>query len=94
MSDTVFSKTELKVRAIARRRANAQLVRVPWSRFRKAYDEYPRWQALALWIQAVIEVRDSAPSWLTEHLRKRCPGFLQHKASSPEPTAMGPHLLE
>jgi hypothetical protein len=94
MSNGKFSKSELRVRAVARRRANAQLARVPWSRFRKAYDEYPRWQALALWIQAVIEVRDSVPSWLTEDLRERCPGFLQHEANSPEPKAMSLHLLE
>jgi hypothetical protein len=46
-----FSKTELKVQGIARRRADDQLLRVPWGRFRSAYEEYPRWHALALWVQ-------------------------------------------
>jgi hypothetical protein len=94
MSDTKFSNSELKVQAIARRRANAQLMRVPWARFRKAYEKYPRWQALALWIQAVSAAQDSVPSWLTDDLRKRCPGFVEHEATSHEPKLMGLHLLE
>jgi hypothetical protein len=94
MSDDRFSISELKVRAIARRRANAQLVRVPWSRFRKAYEEYPRWQALALWTQAVIAAQDSVPSWLMDDLRKHCPSFIEHGANSNEPKLMGLHLLE
>jgi hypothetical protein len=94
MSNGKFSKSEVKVQAIARRRANAQLVRVSWSRFRKAYEEYPGWQALALWTQAVIAAQDSVPSWLTDELRKRCPGFIEHEANSNEPKLMGLHLLE
>lgn len=94
MSDGKFSKSELKVRAIARRRANAQLMRVPWSRFQKAYEEYPRWQALALWVQAIISARDSVPAWLTDDLRKHCPGFVEHEEASHAPKVMGLHLLE
>ena len=94
MRDGKFSKSELKVQAIAMRRANAQLLRVPWSRFRKAYEEYPRWQALALWVQAVIAARDSVPAWLTDDLRKHCPGFVEHEGTSHEPKVMGLHLLE
>jgi hypothetical protein len=44
-----FSSIELKVEGMARRKANHQLLRVPWGRFRGAYDAYPRWQGLALW---------------------------------------------
>jgi hypothetical protein len=94
MSDTKFSNSELKVQAIARRRANAQLMRVPWSRFRKAYDKYPRWQALALWVQAVIAAEDSVPAWIIDDLRKCCPGFVEHEATSHDPKLMGLHLLE
>jgi hypothetical protein len=94
MSDDRFSKSELKVRAIAKRRANAQLLHVPWPRFRKAYEEYPRWQALALWIQAVSATQDSVPSWLMDGLRKRCPGFIEHKAASRGPKVTGLNLLE
>ena len=94
MSDGKFSKSELKVRAIARRRANAQLLLVPWSRFQKAHEEYPRWQALALWIQAVSAAQDSVPSWLIDELRKRCPGFIEHEASSTEPNVLSLDLLE
>ena len=94
MSDAKFSKSELKVQAIAKRRANAQLLRVPWSRFQRAYGEYPQWQALALWIQAVSAAQDSVPSWLIGDLRKRCLGFIEHEANSHEPKLMGLHLLE
>lgn len=94
MSDEEFSKSELKVRAIARRRANAQLLRVPWSRFQRAYEDYPRWQALALWVQAVIAGQNSVPAWLADDLRKHCPGFVEHEETSHEPKVMGLHLLE
>jgi len=94
MSDRKFSKSELKVRAIARRRANAQLLRVPWSRFRKAYEDYPRWQALALWIQAVSAAQDSVPSWLIDDLRKRCPGFIEQEATSHASKVTGLNLLK
>jgi hypothetical protein len=94
MIDRKFSKSELKVRAIARRRANAQLMRVPWSRFQKAYEEYPRWQALALWIQAVSAAQDSVPSSLIGDLRKRCQGFIKHGATSHWPKVTGLNLLE
>lgn len=94
MSDTKFSNSELKVQAIARRRANAQLMRVPWSRFRKAYEKYPRWQALALWIHAVSAAQNRVSSWLIDDLRKRCPGFVEHEATSHEPKLMDLHLLE
>ena len=94
MSDIKFSNSELKVQAIARRRANAQLLRVPWSRFRKAYEEYPRWQEIALWIQAVSAAQDSVPSWLIDDLRKLCPGFVGHEATSHGPKVMGLNLLE
>src|SRR6185312_6116058 len=49
-----FSSVELRVQAIASRAAHSQLLRVPWGRFRRAYDEYHRWQALALWGEAVV----------------------------------------
>lgn len=89
-----FSTAELKLQAIARRRASSQLMRVPWSRFRKAYEKYPRWQALALWIHAVSAAQVSVPSWLIDDIRKRCPGFVEHEATSHEPKLMDLHLLE
>lgn len=85
MSDTKFSNSELKVQAIARRRANAQLMRVPWPRFRKAYEQYPRWHALALWTHAIIASHDRIPSWLIADLRRRCPGFTLPELLKREP---------
>jgi hypothetical protein len=60
-----FSSIELKVEGMARRKANRQLLRVPWGRFRRAYDEYPRWQALALWgeLLAGTGPADNRPFW-------------------------------
>ena len=89
-----FSPAELKVRAIASRRAKQQLSRVPWRRFRSAYEEYPRWQAFALWSRAVIATEGHAPSGLVKTLRARCPGFIEDEASSQEPGLLAFHLLE
>lgn len=89
-----FSHAELKVRAIASRRANAQLLRVPWRRFHRAYEEYPRWQSLSLWSRAVIATEGRVPSTLLATLQESCPGFIADKASSWEPELLAYHLLE
>jgi hypothetical protein len=89
-----FSTAELKVRAIASRRANEQLLLVQWRRFRRAYEEYPRWQAFALWGRAVIATEGHAPSWFLATLRERCPRFVEDAAYSQQPKLMGFHLLE
>lgn len=89
-----FSKTELKAGAAASRRANDQLLLVPWPRFRRAYEEFPRWHALALWTQGIVAMLDDVPSWLVVGLRKQCPAFMEQEARSPEPKLMALHLLE
>lgn len=80
-----FSKTELKVQAIARRRADTQLMRIPWLKFNKAYEEYPRWHALTLWAHVIIASEGGIPSWLISDLRERCPGFTLPEVLRPEP---------
>jgi len=94
MKASRFSPAELKVRAIASRRAKQQVSRVPWRRFRSAYEEYSRWQAFALWSRAVIATEGHAPSGLVKTLRDRCPGFIEDEASSREPGLLAFHLLE
>jgi hypothetical protein len=94
MNEPRFSNAELKVQALASRRANAQLLRVPWPRFRWAYEEYPRWQSLALWSRAVIATKGRVPSTLLTTLQERCPGFIEDEAPSPEPELLAFHLLE
>ena len=94
MNTPRFSRTELKVQAIASRRANDQLLRVPWTKFRRAYEEYPRWQALALWVQAITGTQDGVPSWLVADLRKHCPRYFEHEAPSREQKPMALQLLE
>jgi len=89
-----FSNAELNVRGIASRRANRQLSRVPWRRFRSAYEEYPHWQAFALWSRAVLASEGHVPSGLVTTLRERCPGFIEDEASSREPELLAFHLLE
>lgn len=79
-----FSPTEMKAQAMARRRAETQLMRVPWSKFRKAYEEYPRWHALNLWTHAIIASQGEIPSWLIADLRKRCPGLTSLEGPRPE----------
>ena len=82
-------KLARRVQGIARRRATKQLMLVPWDRFHKAYEEYLRWEALALWVRAVVETEGSAPSWLVATLKKRCPGFIENEAVLNEPRLLG-----
>jgi hypothetical protein len=93
MSDTKFSKSELKVQTIARRRAIKQLMHVPCSRFCRAYEEYPHWQALALWTQAIIDCQNSVPPWLVAVLKRHCPGFLENVLPSLEANLVPLQLL-
>jgi hypothetical protein len=94
MNKTRFSNSELKVQAIARRRANEQLLRIPWRTFRSAYEEYPRWQSFALWSRAVIAAEGHPTLELLTALRERCPGFTEDVASPLEPELLAFHLLE
>lgn len=89
-----FSSAEKKVQEVASRQANNQLLRVPWGRFRAAYEEYPRWQALALWGEVVVATTEGRiPPVLLVTLKKHCPGFIEGgEPSRPEPLAF--HLLE
>ena len=64
-------------------------MRVPWDRFYLAYEEYLRWEALALWVRAVVATEGSAPSWLAATLKKRCPGFIENEALLNEPRLLG-----
>lgn len=89
-----FSRTELKVRGIARQRANAQLLCVPWNKFRRAYEEYPRWHALALWTQGIVAREDTVPPWLVGELQKQCPAFIEYESPSHETKLIALHLLE
>lgn len=83
--ESKYSPIELKVQAVARRRAEAQLMRVPWPRFRKAYEVYPRWHALTLWTQLIIATQDRTPPWLIADLRKLCRGFTLPEVGQPKP---------
>ena len=94
MKASRFSYAELTVRTIAMRRANAQLLHVPWPRFRRAYEEYPRWQCLALWSRAVIATEGRVPSTLLTTLQECCPGFIEDEGTSCEPELLAHHLLE
>ncbi len=71
-----FSSIELKAQGMARRKANHQLLRVPWGTFRRAYEEYPRWQALALWGELVVGMGACGQSYLLATLNKHCRGFV------------------
>lgn len=89
-----FSPAELAVRAIAMRRANAQLLQVPWPRFRRAYEEYPRWQCLALWSRAVIATEGRIPSTLLTALEECCRDFIEDETTSGQPELLAHDLLE
>jgi hypothetical protein len=89
-----FSKVELRGHALASRQAKKQLLQIPWSRFRKAYEEYPQWLGLSLWIRAVVAAKGRASNELLKTLRKRCPGFLESEESIRESNLLAFHLLE
>jgi hypothetical protein len=89
-----FSRIELKVQGIARRKANHQLLRVPWDRFRRAYDEYPRWQGLALWGELLNGTGARGQSSVLATINKHCPGFVEGRSRLQRSTPLGLHLLE
>jgi hypothetical protein len=89
-----FSKVELRAHALAGRQAKKQLLQIPWNRFRKAYEEYPQWQGLSLWIRAVVTAEGHASTEVLKTLRERCPGFLESEESMREPSLLAFHLLE
>ena len=89
-----LSSIELKVQGVARRKANHQLLRVPWDTFRKAYEEYPRWQGLALWGEAVIATNHRPPLSVLATLKKHCPGFIEGGSPSKKSEPLGLDLLE
>ena len=94
MKPAKFTKLEIRLRDLASRRARRQLVRVPWSRFRKSYDDYIRWQAYALWVRAVVDSGGGIPHWLEKVLRKRCRGFLERRARSTQRQPLDVRLRE
>jgi len=89
-----FSKLELQVEGTARRRADRQLLCVPWGRFRRAYEEYPRWQALALWSEVVIQAGSRGESLLSVTIQKHCPAFGPTRSLLHKSQPAGIHLLE
>lgn len=89
-----FARAELRVHALAKRQARKQLLRIPWRRFNAAYEEYPRWQGLALWSRSILAGESPAPSLLVKTLREQCPGLMEAEASSREPRLLGFRLLE
>jgi hypothetical protein len=93
MKRAKFTKLERRVGHIASQRARRQLMQVPWDRFRKAYEEYIRWQAFVLWARAIVELEDGAPSWLEAIVRKHCPGSTEEVAHSNTPELLGLQLL-
>src|SRR6266446_9550616 len=93
MKTAKFTKLEKRVGHIASQRARRQLMQVPWDRFHRAYEEYIRWQAFALWVRAVVESEGRAHPWLKAILRKRCPGFAAEATRSNKPELLGLQLL-
>lgn len=89
-----FSTVEEKVQEVASRQANHELLRVPWGRFRSAYEQYPRWQALALWSEVVVATAEGRiPPVLLVTLKKHCPGLIEGGEPT-QPELLALHLLE
>ena len=90
MKRTHLSNAELKVQTLARRLATEQLLRVSWKRFRGAYEDYPRWQALSLWTDAICRLAGEDDISIRRALNKHLPGFRPARAQPPqcEPLAL------
>lgn len=82
------TKLERSVQGIAERRATKQLMRIPWGRFQKAYEEYPHWEALALWVRAIVDTNGAAPRLVVTTLREQRPSFLDERRGS-GPSSLG-----
>jgi hypothetical protein len=83
------TKLERRVQGIARQRAMKQLLRIPWKRFQKAYEEYPRWEALALWVRAVVDTEGIALPLVMTTLEEQCPSFLEQTKVLKGSTSLG-----
>lgn len=83
---------EARLQNIASRNASKQLLRLPWSKFRNAYETYPRWQALTLWSEAVIRIAGCSPRSVLTTVNEQCPGFIEAKCEWQNSPAF--HLLE
>jgi hypothetical protein len=94
MNTPRLSSVEVRVQASASREAANQLLRVSWRTFRRAYEEYPRWQALALWGEAVIGMKGHTPSSVLTTLKKHCPGFIEARRRSQQFEPLALRLLE
>ncbi|MGH9732979.1 MAG: hypothetical protein ACRD8A_00130 [Candidatus Acidiferrales bacterium] len=86
------SGAESRLQTIASRNASKQLFRLPWSRFRNSYERYPRWQALALWGEAIIRIAGCVPPPVLTTVAKHCPGFVEANDNWEQSPAF--HLLE
>lgn len=89
---TRISGAEARLQSIASRNASKQLLGLPWSKFRNAYETYPRWQALALWSEAIIRIAGCAPRPVLTTVNEQCPGFIGAKREWQSAPAF--HLLE
>jgi len=67
----------VRVQRLARERADAQALRIPWQRLLDTRNEYIDWQEFYLWVRSILEVENRIPDWLAEIVNKRCPGFLE-----------------
>jgi len=69
-------------------------MRIPWRRFKKAYEEYPVWEALALWVRAIVETEGIAPPLVITTLEEHCPSFLEQRGGLKGSSSLGFSLQE
>ena len=71
------STLEKRVGQTVRLTAEREAARIPWPRLQKTRDEYVKWEAFVLWVRANEETKGESPRWLSQVVKKRCPGFLK-----------------
>jgi hypothetical protein len=90
-------RAERRVQEAARRRASRQLLRVSSDRFSQARQEYLDWEALSLWVRAIVDAEGRVPAQVSRNVQERCPGFLkyetQYRETHPKRASPLPLLL-
>src|SRR5262245_33382692 len=93
------TKQERELAFIARSRAEEQRRLVNPETLEQTIAAYIEWEALILWVRAIVTANKSAPPIVIAHLQNTCPGFLEYAERKQERDdashlLLWPHLYE
>jgi hypothetical protein len=78
------AQIERELQSVARSRAEQQRRLVSAETLEQTVAEYIEWEALILWVRAIVTANRSAPPMVLTYLQSRCPGFLEYESSRDE----------